>query len=76
MESALLGRFGHHPNPAIDFEIEVEELIGMGLNRQVGFDLEPDLEERVARAMDFRVGGDPSAMSAKMQLRKLEDSLK
>jgi hypothetical protein len=71
-----LGRFGHHPDPAIDFEVEVEELEGMAYNRRVGFDPEPTLDARVEKAMGFVVGGDPGAIAAKAVLRDLEKSLK
>lgn len=71
-----LGRFDHHPDPAIDFCIEVEELTAMAYNRRVGFDPEPDLERRVERAMDFRVGGDTNAVIAKEILRAIEREVK
>jgi hypothetical protein len=70
-----LGRFGHHPDPAIDFCVEVEELQGMAANRKLGFNTEPTLDERVAKAMLFRVGGDEGAVKAKELLRKIEASL-
>lgn len=70
-----LGRFGHHPDPAIDFCVEVEELEGMMFNRRVGFDLEPDLDKRVESAMRFNVGGDIHAMAAKCFLKTIEDEL-
>lgn len=70
---ATLGRFGHHPNPAIDFCVEVEELMAVGTDRKLGVANPEDstLERRVARAMVFRVGGDPSAVDAKVELRAL-----
>ena len=71
-----LGRFGHHPEPDIDFEVEVEELVGMAINRRTGFDREPDLERRVERAMGFRVGGVPSCVAAKDDLRKIDAELR
>lgn len=74
--SEKLGRFDHHPDPAIDFEVEVEELIGMAYNRRVGFDPEPDLDRRVERAMQFSVGGVPSCVSAKAELRKIDVELR
>jgi len=67
-----LGRFNHHPDPAIDFCIEVEALEGMAYNRRVGFDVEPTLEGRLSRAFEFRVGGDPIAVQAKQRLREIE----
>lgn len=71
-----LGRFDHHPDPAIDFEVEVEELIAMAINRRTGFDPEPELDARVERAMGFRVGGVPSCVAAKAELRKIDDELR
>ncbi len=71
-----LGRFDHHPDPAIDFCVEVEELEGMAYNRRVGFDPEPALDARIERAMQFRVGGDQNAVSAKGVLRTLENEIR
>lgn len=65
-------KFGHHPDPAIDFCIEVDELQGMAYNRKIGFDAEPQLEDRVFRAMLFRVGGDGRAIDAKQTLRDIK----
>lgn len=64
--------FGHHPDPAIDFCVEVEEIIAMACNRKVGFDPEPTLDDRHFRAMQFRVGGDIGAIDAKHMLRTVE----
>lgn len=72
MDNMVLGRFNHHSDPAIDFEIEIEELIGMVYNRKVGFDQEPTLEARIFKAMQFRVGGDLGAINAKVILRDIE----
>jgi hypothetical protein len=68
-------KFDHHPDPAIDFCVEVEELQGMAYNRSVGFDPEPDLDRRLEKAMAFRVGGDIGAIDAKQTLREIESSL-
>lgn len=76
MSGETLGRFDHHPDPAIDFEVEVEELIAMAINRRTGFDPEPDLDRRVERAMSFRVGGVPTCVSAKAELRKIDAELR
>lgn len=67
-----LGRFGHHPDPAIDFCVEVEEIQAMACNRKIGFDPEPTLDRRIDQAMQFRVGGDPIAVAAKGMLRDVE----
>ena len=67
--------FGHHPTPAIDFCIEVEEIQAMVQNRKVGFDAEPSLNGRIKRAMEFRVGGDEGAVAAKQLLRSVESDV-
>jgi hypothetical protein len=68
-----VSKFGHHPNPAIDFCVEVEALLGEIENRRVGFEngtpSQTELDARIERALSFRVGGDPSAVMAKQQLR-------
>jgi hypothetical protein len=71
------GRFGHHPDPAIDFEVEVDALTAINTDRKLGFyNPEGDsLTRRVERAMQFRVGGVPSCVSAKGNLRRIEASL-
>lgn len=73
-----LGRFGHHPEPAIDFEIEVESLIGMAFDAAHGIGKpghaprsREEVAERISKALDFRVGGDPSCVEAKRLLREL-----
>lgn len=69
-------QFGHHPDPAIDFCVEVEELQGMAYNRNVGFDLEPTLDSRIERAMQFRAGGDIGAIDAKHLLREIDQAVR
>jgi len=64
--------FGHHPDPACDFCVEVEEIQAMACNRRIGFDPEPSLDARLERAMMFRVGGDLIAINAKATLREIE----
>ena len=70
-----VGRFGHHPDPAVDFCEEVDQLKGIAHNVTVGFgDWFTDwidLDERIFRAMSFRVGGNQNAVAAKGDLRKL-----
>lgn len=74
-----VGRFGHHPDPAIDFEVEVDSLQAEISNKKLGFECgTPSLEElnsRVTSAMGFIVGGDPSSVDAKATLRELERDL-
>lgn len=73
-----LARFGHHPDPAIDFCEEVEQLESIAANARMGltgFGHEEDretLDARIGRAMTFRVGGDANAVQAKATLRELE----
>lgn len=72
-----LQRFGHHPDPAIDFCVEVEELIAILADRKLGV-ANPDnagLDARVEKAMKFRVGGDPGAVRAKDMLREVEEEI-
>lgn len=71
-EKPALARFGHHPNPAIDFTVEVESLESIFADRALGLRQElthDQLQQRVMRALDFRVGGDEAAVAAKSQLR-------
>jgi hypothetical protein len=71
--------FGHHPEPVIDFLIEVEELESIAENARLGltgFGHEEDrakLDERIDRALirDFRVGVDQQCVAAKQALREL-----
>lgn len=76
MRIEKLGRFGHHPDPAIYFEVEVESIVGMDLDREWGFDDHRDLERRVDTAMEFIVGGDPGAIAAKATLREIASRLR
>lgn len=75
--TGALGRFGHHPHPAIDFCVEVEELQSIATDRGLcvtNFN-DGELEARVERAMKFTVGGDPIAVAAKDILREIERAL-
>lgn len=71
-----LGRFGHHPDPADDFCVEVECLQSEWENHKTGFmngtPSRRELEDRAFRAMQFRVGGDQAAIAAKGTLREIE----
>jgi hypothetical protein len=73
----LLGRFGHHPDPANDFCVEVEAIEGEAKNYRIGFQPQSRaaLLDRINRAMTFNVGGDEIAVSAKNALREIERSL-
>lgn len=78
MEAATekLGRFGHHPDPAIDFCVEVEVLENEALNHSIGFMNDTpsrhEIRNRIDRAMTFVVGGDLNAVAAKALLRRLD----
>jgi predicted pyridoxine 5'-phosphate oxidase superfamily flavin-nucleotide-binding protein len=65
-------KYNHHPDPAIGFCIEIDEIKAMAYNRRIGLDPEPTLENRIERAMGFRVGGDLNCIDAKATLRELE----
>lgn len=74
-----LGRFGHHPDPATDFEVEVTSLQGRLFNAKHAIPDKHGLTESVAqvadaikRAMTFRVGGVETSVRAKSILRALE----
>ena len=75
--SSALGRFNHHPDPAIDFCEEVESLESIVENERLGlsgYGHEEDrigLNDRIERALDFRVGGNENAIVAKAALRRL-----
>lgn len=76
MEVKANGRFGHHPDQAIDFEVEVGDLEAEIYHHKVGFQNgTPSLEEikeRISRAMTFRVGAVETCVKAKQRLRELE----
>lgn len=78
-----LGRFGHHPDPANDFCIEVEAIQGQFFDATHAISkpgtLPATVEEvyaRVQKAMEFHVGADEIAVSAKHLLRGLEVEVK
>lgn len=74
-----VGRFGHHPEPAIDFCIEVEALEGHLFDAKHGIGkpgheprrVDDDFRRRVSDAMYFIVGGDQIAITAKATLRSI-----
>lgn len=70
-----LGRFGHHPDPAIDFCCEVDAIEGMVADHRAGLCTKPPIRERMAKALDFTVGGDINAVIAKDTLRALSVTL-
>jgi len=72
-----LGRFDHHPDPAIDFCVEIEVIEGQLFEFKAGgFGIDPAaLSERMFKASLFRVGGDEGAVAAMRQLRRMQDEL-
>jgi hypothetical protein len=73
MADEKLGRFGHHPDPLIDFETEVGDIEAeiINFNAGIGYFTADQLEDRIDKAMEFQVGGVPAAVSAKQKLREL-----
>lgn len=68
-----LARFGHHPDPATDFCIEVTELECIVTDKELGLRDDEEIPlSRIARAMTFRVGEDEIAVGAKQHLREIE----
>lgn len=70
-----LGRFGHHPNPAIDFCVEVDAIEGLAADVRAGLAPKGELADRIFRAMAFTVGGDLNAINAKDTLRRTEQAM-
>lgn len=68
--SAPNGRFNHHPDPAIDFEVECDALMGLAYDVEHGMADRAAVVERMARALEFRVGGVQSCINAKEALRE------
>jgi hypothetical protein len=65
--------FGHHPDPAIDFCHEVDEIEALVFDAVNGIrDCGSEASQRIRRAMDFRVGGDALSVEAKWRLYELE----
>lgn len=78
-EEVGLRRFRHHPDPAIDYCVEVEEI------ESILFDIEKGilplsefdgLTDRVCFALQFQVGGDQNAVGARRLLLGYADRLK
>lgn len=65
-------KFGHHPNPAYDFCIEVDVIEGELADERAGLPARFDIRERIAVAMRYRVGGDARCIAAKEALRQME----
>lgn len=75
-QETLIGRFGHHPDPATDFAVEVDAIEGMLADFKAGLEKRSVLEGRIFKAMQFRVGGTVLAVAAKQALRIAETQFK
>lgn len=71
MTSEALGRFGHHPDVAIDYCVEVEFLEGLWRDVKAGIEEKPAFELRLTKALSFQAGGDVHAVSSMHSLRRL-----
>ena len=71
-----LGRFGHHPDPAVDFCVEVDMIEGLVADVKAKTQEYEPVADIVFRAMQFTVGGDLRAIAAKQALRDAEAALK
>ena len=74
-----LGRFGWHPDPVIDFEVEIEKLESRWHGAVNGLAKPGDQPETlqkvydgISRAMGFIVGGREDGVIAKNRLRALD----
>ena len=66
-----LGRFDHHPDPAIDYEIEVQIIEGLNYDVNVsGTGDRNELQRRVFFAADFIAKVVPSAIRAQDWLKE------
>lgn len=82
-ELEKLGRFGHHPDPAIDYCIEVEAIEGYYFDATHGIGkpsegprkIDDTFRNRVEHALDFIVGGDLNAIAAKSIVRRVHAEL-
>lgn len=80
MSDKTLGRFGHHPDPANDFCVEVECLQGEWENHKIGFmngtPSRTALDERVFRAMQSGPFITERCLNAKAILRQIEREMR
>lgn len=75
MDRTELARFGHHPDPATDFCIEADCIEARAYDLRADFATYDEVAPRVARALDFRVGGDQHAIAAKHLLRTIAQEI-
>lgn len=72
MEMEKLCRFNHHPNPAIDFCIEVEELTSLFYDAMyIDASLFTEYNKRLPKALDFIARVDTNAINASKFINKL-----
>jgi len=75
-----LGRFGHSPDPAVDFCVETEWIGNEWANTKAGFtNGTPPIEEiarRLNQALDAYVGNNQYAVAANCTLREIEAEMK
>jgi hypothetical protein len=60
-----LGKFGHHPDPTIDAEVECDRLTGLLAEAKIGLN----------RALDFNAAS-PAWLAIKRDIRSVLDRLK
>lgn len=69
---ARVMNFGHHPDPATDFCVEVDIIESEITDQRAGLPARFDICERIAVALCFRTGGVGQSVAAKAYLRRLE----
>lgn len=67
-----MGRFGWNEDPAVDFCVEVDVIEGEVEDIKAGLRPRKEVEDRMFKALMFRVGGDANAVSARRKLLQLE----
>lgn len=70
-----LSRFGHHPDPAIDYCAEVDVIEGLVADVRAGLESRKAVEDRIFRASMFKVGGDERAVMARRKLLAAENAV-
>jgi len=69
------GRFDHHPDPAIDYLIEVDAIAGLVEDVRAGIQERRPVEDRIFKASMFRVGADVRCVEARRKLLELESEV-
>jgi len=69
--STSCARFGHHPSPAVDYCIEVDQIMAIAYDCKTGLASSIELRARFTTAISFVPGGDLFCILAKNQLRLL-----